>query len=189
MIFRLLPYIFQHVRIICATAFMIYSLMLCTFLSVSSFKMFLIIFLKRHAVEWVQWPGSPDKGLWASYYAMFVSSKYAQHCGNVGEHHHIEILICDEALSIMYRYAFLVTHLEEEEGTTDTSFQLSKGNKFIFSMSLSCYSKTWELSRYVAAVPVDFIIVLKVVFPICCCIESLLPLIWSLCLACACAQL
>jgi hypothetical protein len=56
---------------------------------------------------------------------MFGSSKYAQHCGNVGEHHPIEILICDEALSIMSRYAFLVSHLEEEAGTTDTSFQLS----------------------------------------------------------------
>jgi hypothetical protein len=57
---------------------------------------------------------------------VFGSSKYAHHCGNVGEHHPIEILMCDEALSIMSRYAFLVSHLEEEEeGATDTSFYLS----------------------------------------------------------------
>jgi hypothetical protein len=56
---------------------------------------------------------------------VFGSSKYAHHCGNVGEHHPIEMLICDEALSSMSKYAFLVSHFEEEEGTTDTAFHLS----------------------------------------------------------------
>lgn len=54
MIVRLLPYIFQHVRIICATAFMIYSLMFCTFQSVSSSKMYLIVFPKRSAEQLFQ---------------------------------------------------------------------------------------------------------------------------------------
>jgi hypothetical protein len=46
---------------------------------------------------------------------VFDSSKYTPHCGNEGEHHPIEKLICDEALSIISRCEFLVKYLEEEE--------------------------------------------------------------------------
>jgi hypothetical protein len=56
---------------------------------------------------------------------VFDSSKHAPHCGNEGEHHSIEKLICDEALSIISRYAFLVSHVEEEKRTTDAAFHLS----------------------------------------------------------------
>jgi len=56
---------------------------------------------------------------------VFGSSKCAPHCDNVGEYCPIEMLICDETLSVVSRYTFVVSHLEEEEGTTDTAFHLS----------------------------------------------------------------
>jgi hypothetical protein len=60
----------------------------------------------------------------------------------VGEHQPIVILIRDEALSIMSRYAFLVSHLEEEEGTTDTSFQLSMATNLFLACPCHVVAKT-----------------------------------------------
>jgi hypothetical protein len=54
---------------------------------------------------------------------VFDSRKHALYCGNVGEHHHIEMPIYDASeFSVMSRYAFSVSHLGEEEGTKDTAF-------------------------------------------------------------------